>query len=191
MTDSSDYSLLLAAMYDCAIAPNLWPRVLPLLAGYMDSRTAAIGARSRGSDKPGFFVEFGVAPEVHEIYVSNYRAINPRISAMRMFRVDEPVRTEDVLAAEEFKQSAYYREFHLPFNIGDVLLAKVIEDAHRIVSCNVSGKQGYSLDDIERFRALCPHIRRILTISDLLEQRTVERDLLAEVLQLIRLRRSS
>jgi DNA-binding CsgD family transcriptional regulator len=182
VTDSPDLSTLLAAMYDCAIVPDLWPRVLTLLAGYMDSRTAAIGARSRAGDKPGFFVEFGFDSEVHEIYVSNYRAINPRINAMKMFGVDEPVRTEDVLEAEEFEQSTYYKEFHLPYNVGDVLLAKIIEDVHRIVGCNVSGKHQYTLDDVERFRALCPHLRRILTISDLLEQRTVERDSLAEVL---------
>lgn len=47
MTDSPDLPQLLAAMYDCAIVPDLWPRVLPVLARYMDSRTAAIGARSR------------------------------------------------------------------------------------------------------------------------------------------------
>jgi DNA-binding CsgD family transcriptional regulator len=182
MTDSPCLPQLLAAMYDCAIVPDLWPRVLPLLAGYMDSRTAAIGARSRAGNTPGFFVEFGFESEVHDIYVSNYRAINPRINAMRMFGVDEPVRTEDVLDTEEFKQSTYYKEFHLPYDIGDVLLVKIIEDVHRIVSCNVSGKQGYTLDDVERFRALCPHIRRVLTISDLLERRTVERDSLAEVL---------
>jgi DNA-binding CsgD family transcriptional regulator/PAS domain-containing protein len=182
MTDSPDLSQLLAAMYDCAIAPDLWPHVLPLLAGYMDSRTAAIGARSRAAGTTHFFVEFGFESEVHEVYVSDYRAINPRISAMRMFGVDEPVRTEDVLDIEEFKQSKYYREFHLPYNVGDVLASKVIEDPHRIVSCNVSGKNGYSLADVERFRALCPHLRRVLTISDLLEQKTVERNSLAEVL---------
>lgn len=182
MTGSPDLPQLLAAMYDCALVPDLWTRVLPLLAGYMDSRTAAIGARGHAGSKPLFFAEYGFDAKVHEIYVSKYRAINPRISAMRMFGVDEPVRTEDVLERLEFEQSAYYREFHLPNNIGDVLLAKIIEDAHRTVSCNVSGKVRYSLEDVERFRALCPHIRRVLTISDLLEERTVERNSLAEVL---------
>jgi DNA-binding CsgD family transcriptional regulator/PAS domain-containing protein len=182
MTEARDLSHLLAAMYDCAIVPDLWPHVLPLLAGYMDSRTAAIGARSRAAEKPHFFVEFGFEPDVHEIYVSKYRAINPRVNAMRMFGVDEPVRTEDVLDIEEFKQSRYYKEFDLPYNVGDVLAAKVIEDRNRIVSCNVSGKDGYGVDDVERFRGLCPHLRRVLTISDLLERKTVECNSLAEVL---------
>lgn len=182
MTEARDLSQLLAAMYDCAISPDLWPHVLPLLAGYMNSRTAAIGARRRAAESPHFFVEFGFEPDVHEIYVSKYHAINPRVSAMRMFGVDEPVRTEDLLDIEEFQQSRYYREFNRPYDVGDVLGAKIIEDANRIVSCNLSGKDGYSLDDVERFRELCPHLRRVLTISDLLEQKTVERNSLAEVL---------
>jgi DNA-binding CsgD family transcriptional regulator len=70
----------------------------------------------------------------------------------------------------------------LPYNVGDFLVAKIIEDGHRIATCHVSGKDEYSRDDVERFRALCPHIRRVLIISDLLERRTVERNSLAEVL---------
>ena len=45
MTDSPDLPRLLAAMYDCAIVPDLWPRVLPMLAGYMESRDGSAGER--------------------------------------------------------------------------------------------------------------------------------------------------
>jgi DNA-binding CsgD family transcriptional regulator len=46
----------------------------------------------------------------------------------------------------------------------------------------VSRKSRYGLDEIERLRDLCPHLRRVVTISELLEQRTLERNSLAEVL---------
>src|SRR5712672_991559 len=163
MERSQDLSKLLMSLYDCAIAPDLWPRVLPLLARYMESRTASVGARSRGANKPHFLVEYGFDPELHELYVSKYRAINPRISAMALFGVDEPVRTEDVMDADEFRQSPYYREFHLPNRIGEILTTKVIEDVQRTVSCNVSRIEPYGTEDVERLRALCPHIRRVVT----------------------------
>jgi DNA-binding CsgD family transcriptional regulator/PAS domain-containing protein len=182
MEPSASFSQVISSLYDCAIVPDLWPRVLPMLANYMKSRTAAVSLRSRVADKPHFFVEFGIDEAVHELYVSKYRAINPRVNAVALFGVDEPVRTEDILDVEEFQNSPYYKEFDLPYGIGDVLGSKVIEDGQRTVSVNVSRAEAYNLDDVERLRSLCPHIRRVMTIADLLERKTVERDLLAEVL---------
>jgi DNA-binding CsgD family transcriptional regulator len=182
MTGPQSLSQMLSALYDCAIVPDLWPRVLPMLADYMESRTAAIGERSRTPNRPQFLVEYGFKPELHELYVSKYSAINPRLNAARLFGVDEPVRTEDILDVEEFRQSVYYKEYHQPQGIGEILSTKVIEDAQRIVWCNVGRPDAYSLEDVEKLRALCPHIRRVMTIAELLERRTLERDSLAEVL---------
>ncbi len=182
MADQPTFSQFLASLYDCAIAPGLWHSVLPMLSDYMESRTAAIAARQCGAKVPYFLIEHGVDERVHEIYVAKYEQLSPRRPAMALFGVDEPVRTEDMFDLEEFKQSVYYKEFALPNGIGDVIVAKIVEDRQRIISCNVTRRRPYSQDDVERFRDLCPHIRRVMTISELLEQRTVERDNLAEVL---------
>ena len=182
MTNRPELSHFLAALYDCAIAPGLWPRVLPMLIDFMESSRASIAARERTAKQPYFLVEQGIDEEVHERYVSKYRQINPRLPALAMFGVDEPVRTEDILDIAEFKRSTYYTEFHLPNRIGEMLGAKIVEDSRRIISCHVSRPQPYGQDDVEKFRELCPHIRRVMTIAELLEQRTVERDTLAQVL---------
>ena len=182
MANQAAYSQFLASLYDCAIAPGLWHRVLPMLCDYMDSCGAAIAARQCGAEAPYFLIEHGLDERVHEIYVAKYREINPRLPALALFGTDEPVRTEDMLDVEEFKRSAYYREFHLPFEMGEILATKIVEDRQRIMSCNVRRPQPYLQDDVEKLRDLCPHIRRVMTISELLEQRTVERDNLAEVL---------
>src|SRR6266576_3576043 len=78
MEPSASFSQVISSLYDCAIVPDLWPRVLPMLANYMKSRTAAVSSRSRVADKPHFLVEFGIDEAVHALYVSKYRAINPR-----------------------------------------------------------------------------------------------------------------
>jgi DNA-binding CsgD family transcriptional regulator len=182
MTDQTVLSRFLASLYDCAIAPGLWQRVLPMLSDYMKSCGAAIAARQHGEKAPYFLIEHGLDERVHEIYVAKYQQLNPRLPAMALFGVDEPVRTEDMLDIEEFRQSAYYREFHLPYGMGEILATKITEDRQRVISCNIRRPQPYSQVDVERLRDLCPHIRRVMTISELLEQRTVERDNLAEVL---------
>jgi DNA-binding CsgD family transcriptional regulator len=182
MPEHSQFSHFIAALYDCAIAPGLWQRVLPMLCDYMDSRTATIAGRLHSERVPYFLIEHGVDEHMHEVYISKYRQQNPRPRAMALFGVDEPVRTEDMLDIAEFKQTSYYTEYLLPLGFGEILSTKVIENRQRIVSCNVSRAAAYTEDDIEKFRDLCPHIRRVMTISELLEKRTVERDTLAEVL---------
>jgi DNA-binding CsgD family transcriptional regulator len=182
MTDQAEFSRFLASLYDCAIAPGLWERVLPKLSDYMESNTAAIAARQQGERLPYFLIEHGLDEHVHEIYVAKYRQQNPRLPAMALFGIDEPVRTEDMLDVEDFKLTTYFKEFHQPYGIGEILASKIVENPQRIISCNVSRPHAYTEDDVAKLRNLCPHIRRVMTISELLERRTVERDNLAEVL---------
>jgi DNA-binding CsgD family transcriptional regulator len=182
MADHAEFSRFIASLYDCAIAPGLWQRVLPMLCDYMDSRIASIVAKLQGERAPYFMIEHGVDERLHEIYLAKYRQQNPRPRAMALFGVDEPVRTEDMLDIADFRRSAYYTEYLKPQGFGEILSAKVIENRQRVVSCNVGRATAYTQDDVEKLRALCPHIRRVMTISELLERRTVERDNLAEVL---------
>jgi DNA-binding CsgD family transcriptional regulator len=182
MTGKAEFSRFLAALYDCAIAPGLWQRVLPMLSDYMGSQTASIYAKRRGATRAHFLVEHGISADVHQLYVSKYLTINPRLPALAMFGVDEPVRTEDIMNIAEFRRSPYYREFHRPKGLGEVLTVKIVEDSEQIISCSVGRPAAYNLGDVERLRELCPHIRRVMTIADLLELRTIERDSLAEAL---------
>lgn len=182
MSDGPDLSQLLAAMYDCAIVPDLWPRVLPEMADYMNSPAAFIGVRNRVDGTPPSLMGCGIDPMMMlELYVPKYRAISSRIDAVRMFGVDEPVRIEDVFGAEEFRQTRFYKEMLFPRSLAATLGAKIIDNTQRSARFGVIRRQPYSAPDVQRFRTLCPHIRRVLTISDLLEQRTAERDTLAEI----------
>jgi DNA-binding CsgD family transcriptional regulator len=182
MADHAKFSHFIAALYDCAIAPGLWQRVLPMLCDYMDSRTAAIAARMQGERTAYFLIEHGMDERLHELYIAKYRQQNPRLPAMALFGVDEPVRTEDMLDVADFNRTAIYTEFLRPNGMGEILTSKIIENRQRVVSCNMSRTAAYAQNDIEKLRELCPHIRRVMTISELLERRTVERDNLAEVL---------
>lgn len=181
MTDSPDLPQLLAAMYDCAIVPDLWPRVLPELAGYLNSQTVLIASRKHTAHRPHLVVEFGIHREVLDELITTY-SDDPWISAMAMVGLDEPARLEDLFDIDEFRQTPYYQRYHVPYGVGEFLVAKLIDDARRFATLSVTRGQPYSVQDAQRFHALCPHLRRIITIVDMLEQRTAERDSLAEVL---------
>ena len=181
MTDTPNLPQLLAAMYDCAIVPGLWPRVVPLLAAYLDSQTVFIGARKHTARTPHLSIDFGVHPEVMDTFMTTY-VDQPWVSTLAMAGLDEPARIDDLFDIDEFRQTPYYREFHAPYAIGETLVAKLIDDTQRLATVSVTRNKPYSLEDVERVRELCPHIRRIITIMEMLEQRTAERDSLAEVL---------
>jgi hypothetical protein len=111
MTDSPDLPQLLAAMYDCAIVPDLWPRVLPEIASYMDSRSALVFARNRTTGKYPLLAEFGIEPERLDRFLTTHVA-SPWPRVMAMLGVDEPARIEDVFDVEEFRRTMYYKQFH-------------------------------------------------------------------------------
>lgn len=181
VADSPDLSELLAAMYDCVIVPELWPRVSPILARYMESQTVLFGlAKHTGPVNPSPLADFGIGPEVLDYFLANHARTWTR--ALAMAAVDEPVGIEDLFDVAEFKQSLYYKQFHGPCAGGEVLIAKLIDDAQRISSCSFTRPEPYGVRDVKRLRALCPHLRRIITIAYLFEQRTLERDSFAEVL---------
>jgi len=182
MSDRQLFSDFIAALYDCAIDQNLWPRVLPMLAHYLDSRTAGVASIGRRSAKPDFLIQYGFDPALHELFISKYAQINPMRAARALFSVDEPVRIPDMLDEEEFRQTRFYTEFYGPQAMGELMAVKIIEDYERTVSCTVTRPQPYERADVERFGEICPHIRRVMTIADLIDRRTVERNCLAEVI---------
>jgi DNA-binding CsgD family transcriptional regulator/PAS domain-containing protein len=182
MTDRRLFSDFIAALYDCAIDPNLWSGALPMLVDYLDSRRAGVSSRNRKSIRPDFLIEFGFDPAVHEIYISKYAQMSPMRAACALFGVDEPVRIADMLDEDEFRQTRFYKEFYGPQDIGEPLTVKVIEDDNRTVHCTVYRAQAYEQEDIDKLREICPHIRRVMTISDLIDRKTVERDCFAEVI---------
>jgi len=181
MTESPELPQLLAAMYDCAIVPDLWPRVLPELASYMDSRTVLVFAHNRTTGKYPLLVEFGIEPERLDRFLTT-DGPSPWPRVMAMLGVDEPTRIEDVFDVEEFRRTPNYKQLHLPYGVGGVLAAKVIDDVQRLARFHVTRSDPYGVQEVGRFRTLCPHIRRVISIMDLLEQRTLQRDSLAEVL---------
>ena len=181
MTESPELPQLLAEMYDCAIVPDLWPRVLPELAGYLNSQTVLIASRKHTARRPHLLVEFGIHREVLDELITTY-SDDPWLSAMAMVGLDEPARLEDLFDIDEFRQTPYYQRYHVPFGVGEFLVAKLIDDARRFATFSVTRGQPYSVQDAQRCHALCPHLRRVITIVDMLEQRTAERDSLAEVL---------
>ena len=185
MSFEKSLSELIGDIYDCAIDPALWDATLPKISKFMCSRTITIDIVSpvRGDRPLTRFLEYGMPPGASQIYLTKYSAVPSMINAALMYDVGEVAGSQEVFGDDwldpfpEFKQ--WVKETGLLAMIGGV----VRKDALRMAIASVTRYEPYRDDDKERLRLLLPHLRRCITVSQLIHERTVQRDRLSEIIE--------
>ena len=179
------FSELVGQIYDCAIDPSLWRSTLPGLAEFMGSRTVAIDIvdPTRGGRPLTSFLEYGLPPGAAQAYVEKFRAAPGLVNAAFMFDVGEVATSREVFGESgldrfpEFK--AWVKENGLLAMLGGV----VRKDAVRMAIASVTRHEPYEDFDKDRLRLLLPHLRRCISIAQLIDDRTVARDRLGEIVE--------
>ena len=114
--------------------------------------------------------------------------MSPIGAAVLCADLDQPVSVFDFIEEDEFVDSRFYREWCKPQGFHDMLGALLAKRPSEIGSLSATrGTEAGRFAPADRAFAakIVPHVRRAVTISGLLEQRTIERDgLLAIVDQL-------
>jgi DNA-binding CsgD family transcriptional regulator len=171
MTDIDVLSDTIAAIYDAAVDPGLWPVALELTARLLGGRTASIGISDAVTRETLIRTTFGV----HEPYASNYAEY---VASMPFYRLYAAMGVEEAKAGssmydmDEFLASTFYREWAKPQGLMDVAALCIMNDDRRfgIFGVNTGDERPLVGEaDLETLRLLAPHLRRAATISDLLD----------------------
>jgi DNA-binding CsgD family transcriptional regulator/PAS domain-containing protein len=185
-------SSLIGSIYDCALDPDLWPSTLRRLCEVFGGHSAGIvlldfkgvgdrlvrdwGPTTTWADKMG-----GVLDSV--------KRIHRQFLGMSGARVDEPILLPRDLAPQvEVFNTPFYKEWAAPQRIHQVMEAVALSETTRLGLFCITRQDhmGYFTDaQIDLLRELAPHIRRAITISDLLDLKTVERQAFAAVIDSI------
>lgn len=176
---SERFSDLIGAIYDCAIEPTLWPQTIPAIAeaancfagmiGIVDLQSVTAHALYPAGYPSGCIDRMmSYAPEM----IAMFRTV-PDITAL----YDEPVSARRTVPPDMLEASPYAQEMMTKYGIWDsinlILLAKPTRIAEFGLSRHVS--RGAATDgDLAVMRLLAPHIRRSVTISDLLDMKSIE-----------------
>ncbi len=178
---------LIGNIYDAAIEPAQWPATCERLARIVDGAQTAIALHDTVTHQVSLKASWNVDPALEEVMKANF-AVNPLVPAIWYMDVDEPFSAMGFLGEQEFRESSFYRNTVAPFRIGDsalAILAKSVRQFGSISIQRLNDQPPFSAADLNTLRLLAPHVRRAVMIADLLDARTLERNMLTAALDLM------
>jgi DNA-binding CsgD family transcriptional regulator/PAS domain-containing protein len=178
-------SRLVESIYDCAIDPALWPSTLEQIAVAHDSPAGILSVADLVTDTERTLVYFGISEYYQVLYREQYHICDLFGHGLLLRPIDEPTTSEELVAEDELLQSRIYRGWAAPQDFRYVLLTALMKSQARLAYIGLTrGAQDgpYNMAERARMALLAPHVRRAITIADLIEHKCLERDDLAATL---------
>jgi DNA-binding CsgD family transcriptional regulator len=181
-------SELIDSIYDCALDPDHWDRTLAEIADAFGSPAAMLLLtdlrdgrllinRSVGLSLHAIAVTGGHIPEINAV-MADYVALHPSLDEEWVMRRDLALNA-----------SPYFTEGLKPQGYVDVLSYFLVRSpTHQSTFTVTNDEQAGVITprEIELGGLLLPHLRRAVTISNLLDARTIERARMVEALDALR-----
>jgi DNA-binding CsgD family transcriptional regulator/PAS domain-containing protein len=185
-------SSLIGSIYDCALDPDLWPSALRKLCEVFGGHSAGIVLLDFQGPGDRLVRDWGPTTTWAERMggvLDSVKRIHRQFLGMSGARVDEPILLPRDLAPQvEVFSTPFYKEWAAPQRIHQVMEVVALSETTRLGLFCITRQDhlGYFTDgQIDLMRHLAPHIRRAITISDLLDLKTVERQAFAAVIDSI------
>jgi len=171
---------LIGLIYDCTIEPDRWPETMHEICEDLGCFLCAIYRVDLESSKVAFLRQWNGeldklallerhGPDAAEIYQMS--------QVVRGQPIDEPLVLTRHLAREIWVQTRYYTEWAKPRGVCDSIQTMVLREPRRIgiFAANRHESVGPISDrEVAILRFLAPHIRRAVTIGDLMDLKKIE-----------------
>ena len=174
--DPADLSNVIGTIYDCAVDPQYWPQAIEEMARLIDGDCGMILMIDTIRNEPRLYVDWNVGPEAMRLYNEKYHEGNPLHAGFLRFGVDEPYNVTAVMDADDFLQSRVYTEFGAPRGWLDNVGVSIMKTPSRMASLSVVRpiEVGWAGPrELEILRLLSPHVRRAVSIADLIDMRAL------------------
>ena len=175
--ETADFSELVGAIYDCALAPERWPLVLADCATFIGAWSASLIGKGRGGSQSAmFYHDNAMSVENIAAYFTKYVALDPSTGAHLMAPIDTPISTADIMDIDELYETRFYREWAAPQGLVDSIMVPLERSANWAAMFALLLHTTSAPVEICKQRAalLVPHIRRAALIGKVVEQRSIE-----------------
>jgi DNA-binding CsgD family transcriptional regulator/PAS domain-containing protein len=172
----------IGAIYDCALDPHQWPGACRSISNLCESSAGGICVHDLKHTQNDQLFVFGYRPEFLEKMRSHY-AQSPMAAADIVSTIGD-VSTLS-MAPFELLETRFFCEVLKPFGIRDIIWFPALRTESRIASMHVSRSgeaEHYQKRDIDLFKLLSPHVCRALAISDALDIKTLNSEMLERTL---------
>lgn len=186
MDETTRLSGLIGEIYDAALDPSLWHDVLQGIAGFLPGTFVNIFSQDATRKSAQAFYSFGIDPKYLELYFEKYVHINPMFPATLFFEVGQVLTTQDIMPDEEFSKTRFFKEWIRPQGAIASSMASILEKSHTSIAGIAVGRserQG-PVDEsaLKRMELIVPHVRRAVTIGNVIDLHKVEAAALADTL---------
>lgn len=179
---------LVGALYDCVLVPRGWPSALERIASLVGGINASISVQDPMQNAARFSTTWGVRDEAIALYNDIYAKLNPVMTSGWYCEVDEPISAARYAGTEAYFASRFGREFLRPLGWGDAIGSHLMKVSNRYGILAVFGswdRGAFDDDALTSIRRISPHVRRAVTIADLLDQRALQQDMLSATFDLL------
>jgi len=181
---------LVGPIYDCAINRDLWPQTLRQIADALDCQNGHVFLVDAKVQKFLLNISCGVDEEwlarqgdhVAEIEQGN------RAPAVIALPQDEPFVLLRDISAEVLATSRYINEWARPQGLVDAAQLTFLRTVTRLGGAGFGRHEtvgNFEDPAVELLRQLAPHLRRSLQISDLLEMKSIQNEIMTTALDRI------
>jgi DNA-binding CsgD family transcriptional regulator/PAS domain-containing protein len=179
---------LIGLVYDCTIEPDRWPETMHEICNELGCFLSAIYRVDLESSRVSFLRQWNAEPErlaLLEKYAEDIVPVHKALLAVRPQQIDEPFVLARDVPREAWTRTRYYTEWAKPRGICDSIQTTVLREPRRVgvFAANRHKTMGPISDrEIAILRLLAPHIRRAVTIGDVLDLKKVEAQALGSTL---------
>ncbi|HKF99969.1 MAG TPA: helix-turn-helix transcriptional regulator [Xanthobacteraceae bacterium] len=185
MTEAQQVSALVGDIYDAALDPELWPRVLKKGCEFVGGVASNLYSEDSATKTGNIHYTWGVDRHYGRLYYDRYIKYNPFTTAQLFFDVEEIISVGDIVPHEEFRETLFYKEWAQPQGWIDAASAILEKSATSYAAVSVIRHERDGLvDDDARWRMslLVPHVRRAVLIGKVIELHRAEASTLADAL---------
>jgi DNA-binding CsgD family transcriptional regulator/PAS domain-containing protein len=188
---SKQLSGLISAIYDCALEPALWETALGNMVSAMECHNALLSLTDMRYDRLLLTRGYGMNQAWWQAFQEKHvPEVAAQLSAIiASWPLDKAFVISRHLSPDMMQGASYIEEGFAAEGMIDVLQCFLIGSPKRFAGLAFGRhRQQGVFDDrqIELAELLLPHIRRTVTISDLLDVRAIERTHLAKALDALR-----
>ena len=177
MDEIGQLSILIGGVYDTALDPSSWVKVLEDAARFIGGSAAAVFSKDATKKSIDIFYQYGVDPTYQRLYVDKYVKLDPSTNSQVFAGVGDIISTESYMAYDEFLETRFYKEWARPQHWVDGASAVLEKSATDVAMFNVfcHERDGLVNDEIRRrMQLLVPHVRRAVLVGRLLEHEKSE-----------------
>jgi DNA-binding CsgD family transcriptional regulator len=185
------FSDLIGSIYDCALDPSRWDQTLAEVKDALDCHVMTLTLSDLRHDRLLLYKAAGIAPYQMEQVSKHVPEIDAILGgALKSgHSLDEPYVISRHIAATYFETSPHFQEWAKPLGMADFMVFFLMHTPMHLC-CFTGGRhvrQGIITDrEIELGKLLLPHVRRVVTISNVLDIRAIEGTRMAEALDALR-----